>query len=141
MGPTAFDTKFANKIITVTNPPLASSLSAPDQIVPGDRLFFKNIKDYKETRGNLKNVSNAFQGEQAVYLGGGQYCGFPFRTTFDVTELRKKMLKNYIAGHKDFEKWNGNISFIKWLIDNLPIDLTKEMPITSQSQINRNFTK
>jgi hypothetical protein len=145
-----FDKKYANKPISFTNPPLATSIGAPNLLLPGDKVFFKNIQDYIGTRGKQTErqkgekrpkVSRAYQGEQTVYVGGGQFCGFPLSDTFDEVELRKTLYKNYIAGHKDFEKWNGDIPFIKWLIDNVPIDLSKQMPISSQSQINRNAAR
>lgn len=140
MTPKEFDKKFANKPIIITNSPSATSFGAPNLMLPGDRAYFKNIKDYRETRGK-QNVSGAYGGEQTVYLGGGLYCGFPLGSTYDQIALRKELFKNYIAGHKDLEKWNGDVPFIEWLIDNLPIDLSKQMPITSQSQIDRNARK
>ena len=140
LTPAAFDKKFANRTIDISNPPVSSTLMAPVQLLPGNRVFIKNFKDYRDTRGNLKNVSNAYGGEQTVYVGGGQYCGFPLGETLSITAVRKELLKNYILGHKNFESWGGKMPpLVEFLIDYLPLDLEKGMPINSPSNINRNY--
>jgi hypothetical protein len=70
-------------------------------LVPGDWVYFMNYPEYEKvnkiletTKKKKKLLPGAFEGENAVYLGGGRYKGFGVEEcTFD--QMVKKLKEEY----------------------------------------------
>jgi hypothetical protein len=100
IGPAKFDAQFAAGIeisLSKPSPPISGpgkkyeivTLASKTDVLPGDWVYFKNFSDY------LTRVPNGYwQGENAIYLGGGKYRGFGV-TPKTETELNQELVNRY----------------------------------------------
>ena len=68
------------------------SVANKTELLPGDWVYFKNFKDFL-----VKHPTSAWQGENAIYLGGGQYRGFGVPAS-DETKLNQELVDQYNQG-------------------------------------------
>ncbi|MGO9155489.1 eCIS core domain-containing protein [Mycobacterium sp.] len=103
IGAAKFDAQFAGGIEISTNAtPLTSggpgkkydivAVSSKSEILPGDWVYFKNFHDY------LTRVPTGYwQGENAIYMGGGMYRGFGVATMSE-NDLDQELVNQYNNG-------------------------------------------
>ncbi|HYK05720.1 MAG TPA: DUF4157 domain-containing protein [Thermoanaerobaculia bacterium] len=65
------------------------AVGSKSEILPGDWVYFKNFSDY-----STRVPGGYWQGENAVYLGGGMYRGFGVAALSE-TDLNKELVKKY----------------------------------------------
>jgi hypothetical protein len=63
------------------------TVGSKSEILPGDWVYFKNFSDYK-----TKHPGGFWQGENAVYMGGGMYSGFGV-TSMSEKDMNKELVK------------------------------------------------
>ncbi len=68
------------------------TLANKSEILPGDWLYFKNFSDYL-----VKHPGGSWQGENAIYLGGGKYRGFGVSSLFEA-DMNKELVRVYNLG-------------------------------------------
>ena len=67
-------------------------VASKDQLLPGDWVYFQNFKDYR-----VKNPDGYWQGENAIFLGGGLYRGFGVDSLSE-DKMNKKLVETYDVG-------------------------------------------
>jgi hypothetical protein len=104
LGAAQFDAKFASGIEITANPSAApltqgpgkkyetKALASKSEILPGDWVYFKNFKDYL-----AKHPGGYWQGENAIYLGGGKFRGFGV-SALSENDLELELVKQYNQG-------------------------------------------
>jgi hypothetical protein len=68
------------------------SLATKIELLPGDWVYFKNFSDYL-----TKHPGGAWQGENAIYLGGGMYRGFGV-PALNEDDMNKELVRQYNFG-------------------------------------------
>jgi uncharacterized protein DUF4157/protein-glutamine gamma-glutamyltransferase-like protein len=68
------------------------AVSSKSEILPGDWVYFKNFKDFL-----VKHPGENWQGENAIYMGGGNYRGFGV-SSMKEADLNAELVKHYNAG-------------------------------------------
>jgi len=68
------------------------TLSSKSELLPGDWVYFKNFKDY-----TTKHPGGYWQGENAIYMGGGDYRGFGVPSEPEAA-LNARLVKEYNDG-------------------------------------------
>jgi hypothetical protein len=68
------------------------TLTSKSEILTGDWLYFKNFKDYL-----VKHPGGFWQGENAIYMGGGNYRGFGV-SSMKEADLNAELVKQYNTG-------------------------------------------
>jgi hypothetical protein len=68
------------------------TLSNKNEVLPGDWVYFKNFADYL-----VKHPGGSWQGENAIYLGGGKYRGFGVSAMTE-TDMNKELVRVYNLG-------------------------------------------
>jgi hypothetical protein len=104
LGAAKFNAKFPAGIEITANPSAAPLTQGADkkydtiavagksEILPGDWVYFKNFKDYL-----VKHPSGYWQGENAIYLGGGMYRGFGVSPLAEAA-LNQELVNQYNLG-------------------------------------------
>ena len=107
LGKTKFNVKFAGgagleistRLGTGTHPTFYGTsrvyknltLSSKSEILPGDWVYFYNFADYL-----IKCPGGSWQGENAIYLGGGKYRGFGV-SSLSEANMNKELVDEYNA--------------------------------------------
>jgi hypothetical protein len=68
------------------------AVSSKSEILPGDWVYFKNFKDYL-----VKHPGGFWQGENAIYMSGGNYRGFGV-SSMKEADLNVELVKQYNTG-------------------------------------------
>jgi hypothetical protein len=65
------------------------TIGSKSEILPGDRVYFKNFHDY-----TTRVPGGAWQGENAIYMGGGKYRGFGV-ASMEEDKLNAELVERY----------------------------------------------
>jgi protein-glutamine gamma-glutamyltransferase len=68
------------------------TLSSKSEVLPGDWVYFKNFADYL-----TKHPDGYWQGENAIYMGGGKYRGFGV-SSLSEADLNAELVRVYNQG-------------------------------------------
>jgi protein-glutamine gamma-glutamyltransferase len=68
------------------------TISSSSDLLPGDWVYFKNFADYL-----IRHPGGAWQGENAIYLGGGKFRGFGVRELTE-TGMNAELVRVYNNG-------------------------------------------
>jgi hypothetical protein len=68
------------------------AVATKSELLPGDWVYFKNFRDYL-----AKNPGGYWQGENAIYLGGGMFRGFGVNALTE-SDLDQELVKQYNLG-------------------------------------------
>jgi hypothetical protein len=106
LGKVKFNALFAGGVgIEISNKGMSSALvggakplykvvavSSKSEILPGDWVYFRNFKDYP-----VKHPGGFWQGENAIYMSGGNYRGFGV-SSMKEADLNVELVKQYNTG-------------------------------------------
>jgi protein-glutamine gamma-glutamyltransferase len=68
------------------------ALGSKNEVLPGDWVYFQNFADY-----TAKHPGGYWQGENAIYLGGGKYRGFGVAAMSE-NDMNQELVNQYNAG-------------------------------------------